>query len=302
MSQQMLIYIFSPFPSPSLPPLAAVSRRFHAIVVRLLRQRMSAAAPVPGHNLVLECYHPSAKTSTPYFHSEYLGTDRLDTVDMAGSAAYASEDLNLWDLSELYSRFRPVVQDEARRPRSRYPRRSSQQRHEVGAGSGTVTTVEALEADRELPSQEIHLEEGECFSQLCTLANLGKLGPRRGIYLSHVNFNESVIRVWRHWLVARAAADSNTTETAASNGTADDPAILWAGKDQDVGIRFRVAEVFDRELLWPILRQADEDLPVTYKLEYQELLVRTRRLLLAMEESEVMQTTNSGNALILFGT
>jgi hypothetical protein len=294
---------------------------------------MSAAASVPGHNLVLECYHPSAKTSTPYFHSDYLGTHGLDDVASRERGNTGLGHLGLGDLGQMYSRFRPVVQDEARRPRVRYPRRTShhrqhqQHQHEDGPAQAVG---EVPESAREVPSQEIHLEEGESFSQLCTLANLGKLGPRRGIYLSHVNLNDSVIRVWREWLATMADSGPGTHRATEGKGNTNDPAILWADTRHDVGVRFRVVEAADSEVHKPVLRGVHEDAPIAYTLEYlgqssfsfimtatlhdgdesrtkltapiKELLVRTRKLLLAMEESEVMQTSNSGNALILFGS
>jgi hypothetical protein len=241
---------------------------------------MIAAARLPGHNLVLECYHPSAKTSTPYMLSQYLGTDGLDDVGhmhTGGGPRLAHDELTLGELGGLYSRFRPVLQDEARRPRARYPRRSSQQQHP--SQQQAQLAREAPEPDAELPHQDIHLEEGESFTQLCTLTNLGKLGPRHGIYLSHVNVSDSVLRVWRDWLSTRAAADSESGDKATKKSRAgtrtgtgtvtEDSAIIWADAKHNVGVRFRVVELLDNAADVPVLRRAEEeDPPVAYRLEY----------------------------------
>lgn len=51
----------------------------------------------------------------------------------------------------------------------------------------------------------------------------------------------------------------------------------------------------------PVLVHADEDAPVSYELRFEELLVRTRDLLLASEELADQQFKESGKAIV-FGT
>lgn len=132
----------------------------------------------------------------------------------------------------------------------------------------------------------IHLDDGEMFSQLCTVTNLVKTGPRRGLFLSHVNINDGVVRVFRRWLAARAAGDEDT-----------DP-ILWVDRNKTVGLKFGVRENADerRPAIWS---EADEDLPVSYTLVYEEVLVRTSRLLLNVEKSEDQEVASTGKAIVI---
>lgn len=163
---------------------------------------------------------------------------------------------SLAGLNQLYSHFRPV-------------------RHS-GADS-----------EAEIASETIHLDESEPFAQLCTVVNIVKRGPRKGLFLSHVNVQEGLIRTWREWLAKRA--EGETTEA---------PPILWADAKQDVGIRFDLVErkALPRQAVFVM---SDEDFPVSYRLEFSELLVRTSKLLVNLEKSETEELTNSGNAIII---
>lgn len=240
--RQILIDIFSPFPVQLLLPLTLVCRRFHALAVRILHRRLLQASSLPDHDLILECYHPSAKISTPYFSCRYLGIGTLGQVDRD------TEEVSLSDLSKLYSRLRPVVTEENRRPRSRYPRPS-----EASQAAGDVAEEPA--------TVEVHLDESELFSQLCTVTNLVKVGPKRGLFLTLVNLSDGVIRVWRDWLAA--AADRQHVGQQDDN----DDGILWADASRTVGIRFAVKPSGTERM--PLLVGPDEDPAVSYTLTYE---------------------------------
>lgn len=270
---EILISIFDLLPARSLLPVVAVNRRFYSVIVRILRRRLLRAASLPGHRVILECYHPSAKLSTPYLFCDYLSTDGLgDTEDNDDAgAAHGLPRPTLGDLHRSYSHFRPVVQDENRRARRRYPRWMDN------------------DLPQEQPSHDVSLDENELFSQLCTVTNLVKVGPKPDLFLSHVNISEGVIRVWRDWLDAQAAAPP--TQAAP---------ILWADREQHVGVRFRVTEKESGG--WEqvaVLISTDDDMPVAYRLEFDELVVRTSQLLLMMETSEDQEATTSGKAIVI---
>lgn len=113
-----------------------------------------------------------------------------------------------------------------------------------------------VDKHEELVCQDIHLETHELFSQLCTITNLVKVGPKRGLFLSCVNVGEGILRVWRDWLAERAKdADSKESE------------VLWADSKKTVGLRLRVME---RETVHvgPPLRTG-EDPAVSYTLQYE---------------------------------
>lgn len=162
---------------------------------------------------------------------------------------------SLGGLNRLYSHFRPV-------------------RH----GSA--------DSEPETASDTIHLDESEPFAQLCTVVNIVKRGPRKGLFLSHVNVQEGLIRTWREWLAKRADGETGALP------------ILWADAKQDVGIRFDVVErkAIPRQA---VLVMSDEDFPVSYRVEFSELLVRTSKLLVNLEKSETEELTNLGNAVII---
>ncbi|KAI8628176.1 hypothetical protein F5Y19DRAFT_465225 [Xylariaceae sp. FL1651] len=270
---ELLINALDSFPTRSLLPFAAVSRRFRGLVGRLHYYRLVQATVLQDQELLLECYHPSEKLSTPSLFCKYLGTDGLNE---------ASVDVDMEDLNQLYTRFKPYIGDEYRRPRARWP---------------TTRVTEGIEeALTEVPSHDVHLEAGELFSQLCTVTNLVKVGPRRGLFLNIVNVTDGVVRVWREWLQEQAER-SAAEQRREGQRNLDDSSILWTDSSKDVGLRFRVTPQEGRRV--PVLVGPNDEPPVSYTLEYQELIVRTNRLLLSLEESEAQQVAHAGKALII---
>lgn len=230
------------FPTQELLSFAAVSRRFYGLVSRLHYGRLVEAVTTQDHELILECYHPSAKISTPYMFCDYLGTDGLED---------AGQDPMLKNMKDLYSRYCPVLGEEHRRPRARYPTKA------VATGPEPPAV--------EKPSHEVHLETLELFSQLCTVVNLIKVSSKRGWILSSVNMVESVIRIWRDWLANEAYQKSSPDQNGAVKFL--DAPVLWTDDTQNFGIRVRVVEQPD--LHAPILVGPGEDPPVSYMLEYE---------------------------------
>lgn len=110
-----MMQVLESFSTQILLPLALVSRRFYGLVSRLHYARVVKAASLNGHELILECYHPSAKISTPYMFCDYISSDQLQAIGHC---------LTLKDLNNLYSRYRPVLGEEHRRPRARYATRA----------------------------------------------------------------------------------------------------------------------------------------------------------------------------------
>lgn len=267
---QILIQILSPLTTVQLLPLARVNHRFHDLALRIIHTRLTNAAFMPEHELILECYHPSAKISTPYLHCDYLGTDGLQ-----GYEEDEEKQLSFAQLGQLYSRFRPVVQEENRRTRRRNP---------------SVSVGGATEGVDDTARVNISLDDGEMFSQLCCVTNMVKGSARRGLFLSHVNINDGVMRVFRRWLRERASGTGDKRED-----------ILWTDRKKNVGLRFKVREDVGARsgpAIWT-QKDEDEDLPVSYELEYQELVVRTSQLLLNVEKSEDQEVSHTGKAIVI---
>lgn len=272
---EILIEILGTFSTHSLLPLATICHRFHSLVSRIHYARLVVAAALKDHELILEVYHPSAKISTPYLFCHYHGTDGI--LD-------AGVNPTLRELNGLYSRFRPVIGDENRRPRARYPTTS------------VIAGVEEPLVD--LASHQVQLDSCELFSQLCFVANLVKVGPKRGLFSSCVNLTESVIRVWRDWLaseVEKAKTLANGQQRGSLN--LSESSIIWADSSMNVGLKVWVVEkVNDRT---PVFYRPGDEPPLTYELQYEELLIRTNQLLHNIEKSEAQMVMHSGNAIVI---
>ncbi|KAI0970634.1 F-box domain-containing protein, variant [Xylaria arbuscula] len=270
---ELILNALDALPTRSLLPLAAVSHRFRGLVGRLHYYRLVEATALQGRELILECYHPSDRVSTPSLFCKYFSTDGLSE---------AGEDADLEDLNQLYSRFKLYLGDENQRPRSRWP---------------TTRVIERIEEPlaEKVPSYDVNLEAGDLFTQLCTVTNLVKVGPKKGLFLSIDNIHDGVIRVWRDWLREQAAR--STTEQQQQAGHLDDSSILWVDAAKNVGVRFRV--LLKEEGQAPHLLSRDEDPAVSYTLQYQELIVRTNKLQLTLETSEAQQVAHAGKAIII---
>ncbi|KAB5555095.1 hypothetical protein GE09DRAFT_1059297 [Coniochaeta sp. 2T2.1] len=252
---EILLSILPYLSTPELLTVTTLNRRLYSAAVALLHDRFLHAARLPDHELQLECFTPAQRLFSEPSYCSYTHTDAL--------AVPEADTRSLAGLNNLYSHFTPV------------------------RNSGA-------EAQPEVSSETIHLDEAEPFAQLCTVVNIVKRGPRRGLFLSHVNVEEGLIRTWREWLAKRCDKGGD----CADGSEAGAPPILWADAKQDVGIRFGVVErkALPRQAVFVM---SDEDFPVSYRLEFSELVVRTRRLLVNLERSETEELTNSGNAIVI---
>lgn len=296
-------------------PLATVSHRFHSVALRILKQRLNHAVAQPDHRVMLECYHPSEKLYTPYLYCDYLYTDSFAGVEAeaeaeAGDARQQPSSSHPTDpspsLRGIYSHFRPVAHDDNQpRRRARHlPRQQDSGSSSVSDGAGAQAQAhvpsgsqqqreEEKGQEEERPSIDIYLDDDESFSQLCAITNLVRMGPKPGLFRSHVNVSDGVIRVWRDWLAVQARAGAQ-----GAWGRGED-CVLWADDaNRDVGLRFRVTEK-DIRRQHPVLVASDEQLPVAYRLEFDELLVRSSTLLVMVEKAEVQEVTGEGRAIVL---
>lgn len=281
------------FSTVELLQLALVSRRFHSLVSRLLHRRLLDVASLPANDLILECYHPSAKISTPYLSCRHIGTKMKSCDDSGVKLEELEVEPKLESLSRMYSTFRPVVAEENRRRRLRIA--ESSQRND----------------DDDVATELVHLDDGELFVQLCAVTNVVKSGPKPGLFLSHVNISDGVIRVWRDWLAEMAQTQGELAKPT------DGKRILWVNAGQTIGLRFKVSPgPIDR---MPVISGPEDHPPVSYHLQYEglstfleetlkgictnhfleELFVRTASLLLAAEKSAIQEVSHSGKAIVI---
>lgn len=288
---EILISILSTFPALSLLPLTLTSHRFHSLITRILYHRLVETAQLKERTLLLECYHPSTKLSTPSLNCEYLGTNVLDSVGTCSEEdVYAdledSKTGQLGKLAGLYSHFRPLKPEAERRTVRRHP----------AGGSFIMAANDLVDEHEELVCQNVHLEAEELFSQLCTVTNVVKPGPR-GFLLGCVNISEGITRIWRHWLAEQAKLNTEDTSGSGSVDVGRGERLLWADNNKTVGLRMRVVERDDGTT--PVLRSTDEDEAVSYTLQYEELVIRTRQLLLMVEQSIDQEVSHSGKAIVI---
>lgn len=233
-----------------LLPLASVNRRLHFAVARLLHRRLLQVVSLPDYDLILECYHPSAKISTPYRSCRHLETVVRD------GPVFSEESPTLPDLGRLYSTFRPVIADEDR-PRRRH-------RPQQPLPGLLVMPDSPTDEDNERVTEGVYLDDGEIFTQLSAAVNLVKEGPMRGLFISHVNICDGVIRPFRQWL---AKMSGQMVMSEEDGDLPDQDSILWVDRSRDVGLRFRVIPGPAERM--PLLYGPEEYPPVSYTLVYE---------------------------------
>lgn len=317
--------------TPELLPLTSISRKLSIIILRILHNRIVAAAKLNSHSLLLECYHPSAKLFEPPYFCAYHGTDGLSLYETQ-TENEGDIGVRLGKMRNMYSHFRPQrreLEDGGRRVRP-------------GDVPGSRTFPGTVQ-DRykgEKVKQILSLEAHELFTQLVAQANLVKIGPRHGLFTCFVEVEEGVLRVWKDWLEDMAGKGKERSaeiarqmveevgrgkevvqEVCEDDMDVEDGRILWVSGSKNTGIRFNVRDrKFRRDT--PILFRADESMPVSYEIEFDgerafprvkntivliydaELLIRTSHLLLMLEKSLVQEDNSSGKAVVFgsFGT
>ncbi|KAG9524020.1 hypothetical protein KCU93_g6395, partial [Aureobasidium melanogenum] len=273
---ELLYDILHSFTTKNVLTFAPVSRRFHSICVRILQNRLTAAATLLDHVLMLELYPPSARLTAGKLFCTSLGTSLLDQESLES----IPDSAKIRHLGKaVYSKFRPQHQ-EVRRPSAKHP---------AGDIPGSRThpssadpSIHVHNAESNLVSQQVSLDADELFTQLIATLMLVKPGPRPDTILTAVEVCEGTIRVWRDWLAKQNKANIDSTSSCSP---ADDPSILWVNTaDHAVGVKFSVKErKWKRDI--PVLISADEEVAVSYTVELEEVVLRTSHLLFMVEES-----------------
>ncbi|KAK0113535.1 hypothetical protein ONS96_014394 [Cadophora gregata f. sp. sojae] len=274
---EILMNIFCLFPTTSLLPLTLTSHRIHDVILRIVHNRMLAAASIPGHQVILECYHPSTKHITPYYICEYLRTDDLCSV------VGLQERCTLGQLRGLYSHFRPIQPEGDRKVWAVHP-----------INGWRATTLDTFrENTGGLVAQNVDLESYEQFSQLQSAVNVVKIGPRKGIFQSCITVGEGLTRFWRNWLGEQAKKNWSASFAQAES---QDERLLWSSMNQHTGLRLRVIERLGSASSSTRIHVDDDN--VSYTLQYEELVVRTSRLLLQVEKTLSEEVNHEGKAMM----
>ncbi|ERF76736.1 hypothetical protein EPUS_02275 [Endocarpon pusillum Z07020] len=331
---EILIQILAPFPVRSLLSIAPTSPRFSSLILRILHYRLLLAASLGSHKLILEAYHPIRKYSEPYLFCTYLSTPGLSSAHEGEGSLYENTTVGgrFSKLNQLYSCFRPERPGvEGNVPKRPYLAGGTGSQADSSSASQPIFTDNGDGGNQKI-EHIINLDSHELFSQFCTIANLVTIGPRRGVFLSVVNVEDKVMRVWREWLEERARASREeekrqsknkqrreaATEATNFDTTVEEtelqeqkheqardigssPSILWTDHNRNVGLLVTIKDRKWRAGPGPLLVSADEEQPASYSIEIKELVVRTTHLMLAVEETQGQQTNISGKAMI-FGS
>lgn len=256
-----------------------ISHRISAIILRILHNRLVAAAELHSHTLLLECYHPSVKLFEPPYFCAYHGTDGLSLYEAATEDG-PNVAARLAVMHNMYSRFRPYQRELEAGGRKVVPRPGDIH------GSRTFPGTVQDQYQGDTVKQTLSLESHELFTQLVAQTNLVKIGPRHGLFTCFVEVEEGVLRVWKDWLgetaakgrIARVDEVQQDVERVGKGKEAaqtaevvkvdlDDTRILWVSPSRNTGIRFNVKEKKWRRDA-PILIRADEGMPVSFEVEY----------------------------------
>jgi hypothetical protein len=180
----------------------------------------------------------------------------------------------------MYSRFRPH-----RRELELGGRRVRGPPGDV-PGSRTYPGTAQDKFEGDTVKQVLGLEGHELFTQLVSQMNLVKIGPRHGLFTAFSEIEEGVVRVWRNWLKDMSLREAETSrappedvEVAGKGKEAvkevveealrvDDDQILWVTTSKHTGLRLKVRERKLRRDAPILIRADEEDMPVSYEIEY----------------------------------
>ncbi|KAJ4360176.1 uncharacterized protein N0V89_000736 [Didymosphaeria variabile] len=278
---KLLIHLLTPMTTPQLLPLALLSHRIYTIVLRILHNRLVIASELESHSVLLECFHPSAKLTEPPYFCSYHGTYGLKRYnELPENDKHLAS--RLGEMRNFYSRFRPH-----RRELETGGRRVRPPGDVPGSRTFAGTATDGFEGDT--VKQILSLDGHELFTQLVAQTNLVKIGPRNGLFTCFVGIEDGVVRVWREWLRDTAAKRHNVnikeeivdevcqekgkaiakkTSEAEGDEQIDNPKVLWVSSNKNTGIRLNVRERKLRRDIPILVRADEEDMPVSYEIEY----------------------------------
>ncbi|PGH10980.1 hypothetical protein AJ79_05131 [Helicocarpus griseus UAMH5409] len=319
---ELILLVLDPFPTRSLLTFSLVCHRIHTIIARLIHCRLyTAISNLGADNTFLECYHPAFKPVGPYLKCAHLNTDALcensdDSIvnnnhrRQSDSSQFTAPEY-LSRLKASYSHFLPLCCSQG-------------PWINTNISITTPPRYIAEELANTEHSNNVHirgsicLDENELFSQLITTVWLWGRKKQRCM------LDGGVVRIWRKWLRDRgrekaterdwvvndqgsdssgdyddnfpapqASLEKSSGEIRENVHPWEDPSILWILGEKRAGLKFRVWHRRRPDGM-PLggglgndLADNDDDnenSPVNYDVEVQELVIRTTALLSAIEK------------------
>jgi hypothetical protein len=260
---QIILGILSHLPTLQLLPLSRTSHHLHSLVTSEIRLRLYGAAALTAgqFRVILECYHPAAKFSTPQWYCQYIGTDVVR--DSTSAKAFDGTDDQYGRIGDYYSRFRPLTRT------NKYVLDDSvssyNEDHEGGPfifpapftpypgwsladGSGASPRQKQCAC-----SSAVTLDGQEDLVQLCTSAFLVKGRKKNSDLRASAVLGKGVVRLWRQWLQETAVEHAGQKQEAkkpdiptskerlvAARNT-DSGDVLHVGPADDIALKINVA-------------------------------------------------------------
>jgi len=151
-----------------------------------------------------------------------------------------------------------------------------------------VPPLDEDEVVRDIVTVDAH----DLFSQLMTVAYLGKREWTKGLLFSLQEVADGTIRVWRDWLskhcesrsfsdhstvtIQQSPAEMSSKARSDSVTSVSDPSrdskVLWVNtRGNDVGVKFRVKRQKQIATNMPLLFSSDVEVSVSYVVEFEGL-------------------------------
>lgn len=213
-----------------------------------------------------------------------LATEGLDSLllEIKDEKQYVGQ---VKKFGSLFTKFRPEGNEPER----------VKQRHPAGDVPGSRTWSDTTERltnhDKDnVVRDTVNVDAHELFSQLTTVAYLGRRESTRGLLCSLQEVAEGTIRVWRDWLSrhceSRSFTDNSTVvihhdsesveqQKARAGGVIStcptkDSQVLWINtRGEDVGIKFKVKRQQQRATNLPLMYSSDIELAVSFEIEFE---------------------------------
>ncbi|KAF3482847.1 F-box domain protein [Arthroderma uncinatum] len=335
---ELLITILEVFPSRELLQWTNVSSRFYNIICHILSHRLAAIRQLKGqYTLRLDCHLPSRVASQGRTIGTYLDTRTLphdpsehpEELEGLLSLEHVFSIGDLGVLREQYTRFKVMQHFESMfSPDWKVFTIDDQNEGSEGIGGifgGSKVNNGGFMAGRKnsLGGQNtssrnsrvapfrILVDSAEPFSQVCVYAKLLGDSLPDGVIVS-----KGVVRLWRDWLAQQPVLTSPRHFTDPYEGDSDSDThshladevdhslteedVKWVDPKMDSGLSLHIGSTQEVTSCGFLRGVSDlTDTIVYYTIEIDEFVIRSSRLLFAMEEAEEIEATGSQQTVVL---
>ncbi|KAK2867895.1 hypothetical protein FQN49_003368 [Arthroderma sp. PD_2] len=330
---ELLITILENFPSREILHWTNVSSRFYNIICHILSHRLWAIRQLKGHyTLRLDCHLPSRVASQGRTIGTYLDTRTLphdpsehpEELDGLLSLEHVFSIGDLGVLREQYTRFKVMQHfeslfspdwkvftiDDQNEDADRVGGLFSESKfNKGGLLANRKNSLGGQDLNSRVAPFRILVDSAEPFSQVCVYAKLLGDGLPAGVKVS-----KGVVRLRRDWLAEQPVltaprhftdplgddsdSDSHPLDEVDHSLTEED--VRWVDPHMDSGLSLHIGSTKEVTSCGFLRGVADlTDTIVYYTIEVDEFVIRSSRLLFAMEEAEDIAEKGSQRTVVL---